>query len=71
MIKMLKEKSKLSIIIISHNLQQMFSVVDRIMVIRRGKLVAVKDANQVSADDVVKYITGSEEVKKNNVNERI
>ncbi len=64
LIKLLKEKSKLSIIIISHNLQHIFSVVDRIMVLRRGKLIVVKNAHEVTADDVVKYITGSGEVKK-------
>ena len=42
----------------------MFSIVDRIMVLRRGKLVTVQDAHKVTADDVVKYITGSKEVVK-------
>ena len=61
-IKTLKERSKLSIIIISHNLQHVFSIVDRIMVLRRGKLVTVQDAHAVTAEEVVKYITGSDEV---------
>ncbi len=61
-IKLLKEKSKLSIIIISHNMQHIFSVVDRIQVLRRGKLVTVQEAQEVSADDIVKYITGADKV---------
>lgn len=62
LIKMLKEKSGLSIIIISHNLQHIFKIVDRILVLRRGKLVTVQDVNDVTSDDIVKYITGSENV---------
>ncbi len=61
-IKMLKEKSNLSIIIISHNMQHIFSVVDRIQVLRRGKLITVQDAHKVTTDDIVKYITGAEKV---------
>lgn len=61
-IRMLKEKSKMSIIVISHNMQHIFKMVDRIMVLRRGKLVTVRDVHDVSSDDIVKYITGSEEV---------
>lgn len=61
-IKMLKEKSNLSIIIISHNMQHIFSVVDRIMVLRLGKLVTVQNVHNVTATDIVKYITGSEKV---------
>ena len=58
------QKHGLSIIIITHNLQHIFSVVDRIMVIRRGKRVGVVNASDVSADDVVSMITGSQVVKK-------
>jgi len=59
---MLKEKSNLSIIIISHNMQHIFSVVDRIMVLRRGKVVTVQSIHEVTATDIVKYITGSDRV---------
>ena len=62
LIKMLKEKSKISIIIISHNMQHMFSVVDRIMVLRRGKLITIQDARKVTASDIVKFITGADKV---------
>lgn len=62
LIKLLKEKSKMSVIIISHNMQHLFSIVDRIMVLRRGKFITVQDVHEVSANDIIKYITGSEEV---------
>jgi len=62
LIKLLKEKSQMSAIIISHNMQHVFSIVDRIMVLRRGKLITVQDVHDVTATDIIKYITGAEEV---------
>lgn len=60
LIKKLKEYG-LSIIIISHNLQHVFSLVDRIMILRRGKVVGIKDANNTTAKEIVTLITGAEE----------
>lgn len=62
LIKLMKEKSHISVIIISHNMQHVFSIVDRIMVLRRGKLITVQDIHDVTSNDIIKYITGSEEV---------
>jgi len=62
LIKLLKEESHMSIIIISHNMQHMLSVVDRVMVLRRGKLITVQDVHDVTATDIIKCITGAEEV---------
>ena len=62
LIKMLRDKLNVSIIIISHNMQHIFSVVNRIMVLRRGKLITVQDVHEVTANDIVKYIIGAEEV---------
>ena len=62
LIKLLKEKSHMSVIIISHNMQHVFSIVDRIMVLRRGKLITVQDVHDVTATDIIKHITGAEEV---------
>jgi len=58
-IKSLKEKSHISILIISHNMQHIFNVVDRIMALMLGKLVTVQNVHDTTATDVVKYITGS------------
>src|SRR4030042_1670442 len=57
LIKMLKEQSGISIIIISHNMQHLFSVVDRIMVLRRGKKITVQNVHDVTGTDIVKFIT--------------
>jgi len=62
LIKMLKEQSGISIIIISHNMQHLFSVVDRIMVLRRGKKITVQNVHDVTGTDIVKFITGAEAI---------
>lgn len=62
LIKLLKEDSHMSVIIISHNMQHLFSIVDRIMVLRRGNLITVQDVHDVTATDIIKHITGAEEV---------
>lgn len=63
LIKKLK-KHGISVIIISHNLQHIFSVVDRIMILRRGKKVGTKEAHNTGADEIVSMITGAEVVGK-------
>lgn len=62
LIKLMKEESHISVIIISHNMQHVFSIVDRILVLRRGKLITVQNVHDVTANDIIKYITGAEQV---------
>ncbi len=59
LIKSLKEKN-ISIIIISHNLQHVFSVADRVMVLRRGRNAGERMIRETDGDEVVKMITGAE-----------
>ncbi len=47
------------LILISHNMRQVFDLVDRIVVFRRGRIVANLDKSQTSGEDVVAYITGA------------
>lgn len=63
LIKKLKEHD-MSVIIISHNLQHVFKVVDRIMVLRRGEKVGIKNAHETDADEIVGMITGSKVVER-------
>jgi fructose transport system ATP-binding protein len=51
----------LSMIIISHNLQHVFSLVDRIMILRRGDFIDVKDVHETTAEEIVSQITGAGE----------
>ncbi|MCJ7677581.1 MAG: ATP-binding cassette domain-containing protein [Anaerolineales bacterium] len=51
-------------VIISHNLQHVFSVVDRIVVIRRGVIRGERLIGQVVGDEIVSMITGAAELRK-------
>lgn len=48
----------IGILIISHNLPDVFHVADRITVLRRGERVGIVRADEVEATDVVAMITG-------------
>jgi ABC-type sugar transport system ATPase subunit len=48
------------VVVISHNLQHVFSVADRIMVLRRGRVVGVREKASTTPDEVVKLIVGVE-----------
>lgn len=48
-----------AVIIISHNLADVFEVADHINVLYLGQMVASLDADQTTRDDVVGYITGA------------
>ncbi len=45
-------------ILISHNLRQVFDLVDRIVVFRRGRIVANLRKDETDGNDIVSYITG-------------
>jgi fructose transport system ATP-binding protein len=47
------------LILISHNLRQVFDLVDRIVVFRRGRIVANLKREETDGQDVVAYITGA------------
>ena len=48
-----------AVIIISHNLADVFAVADQIYVLYLGQMVATLDTKDTSSDDVVGYITGT------------
>ncbi len=50
----------LSVIVISHNMQHVFKIADRVMVLRQGKKVGEKLIMNTCTDEVVKMITGAE-----------
>lgn len=59
-IRTLKEQGE-PLILVSHNMRQVFDLVDRIVVFRRGRICADLDirAGTISGEDVVGYITGA------------
>jgi fructose transport system ATP-binding protein len=48
-----------ALILISHNMRQVFDLVDRIVVFRRGRIVANLEKSRTSGEEVVAYITGA------------
>lgn len=52
----------LGVVVISHNLQQIFEVADRLVVLRLGRVAADVKKTEVSAGDIVGYITGAQHV---------
>jgi len=50
------------VIIISHNMQDVFAVADRIVIMRRGKKVAERIASETTPDEIVSLMVGAEAV---------
>ncbi len=50
------KRDRISIIIISHNINEVFEVADRFMVMKQGALVGVKPKAETSIDDIVSMI---------------
>ena len=57
-IRTLKEQGE-PLILVSHNMRQVFDLVDRIVVFRRGRIVANLKKEDTDGQDVVAYITGA------------
>lgn len=57
-IRTLKDQGE-PLILISHNMRQVFDLVDRIIVFRRGRIVANLRKDDTDGQDVVAYITGA------------
>lgn len=57
-IRALKEAGE-PLILISHNMRQVFDLVDRIVVFRRGRICANLNKEETDGQDVVAYITGA------------
>jgi len=50
----------LGVVVISHNMADVFAVCDRVVVLRLGRRVATFDVHSVSSDEVVSAITGAQ-----------
>ena len=55
------------LILISHNMRQVFDLADRIVVFRRGRIVANLIKNDTSGEEVVQYITGAKQAPEGQV----
>lgn len=52
----------LAVAVISHNLQHVFAIADRIQVMRGGRSVGVRRRQQTSGEEIVRMITGADEL---------
>ena len=57
--KIKKEKKELSMIIVSHNIQQVFEITDRIIVLRHGSIVGIRDKISTNPEEIIGLITGA------------
>jgi len=57
-VRTLKDQGE-SLILVSHNMRQVFDLVDRIIVFRRGRICANLRKEETDGNDVVAYITGA------------
>ncbi len=62
LIRRLKEQNVAGVLI-SHNLEHVFSVVDRVVVLRRGAIQGERQIRDVVGDEIVSMITGVSELK--------
>ena len=52
-----------SVVLISHNIQDVFAVSDRISVMRHGRCIAVRDTPRTTPEEIIGLITGANEVR--------
>ncbi|WP_299820322.1 ATP-binding cassette domain-containing protein [uncultured Jannaschia sp.] len=62
-IKTLRRQGK-SVVLISHNVQDVFEVSDRITVLRRGQRIGLLETANTTPEEVVGYITGAAAAKR-------
>ncbi len=51
--------SGLSVVVISHNLEHVFTVADRLVVLRRGRRVGTRMKSETTKEEIVSLITGA------------
>ena len=52
----------MAVLIVSHNLRQVFDLCDTIWVMRRGRIAGHRERRSVSAEDIVRLITGADAI---------
>ncbi|MGP1395546.1 MAG: ATP-binding cassette domain-containing protein [Inquilinaceae bacterium] len=57
-IRRLREQGK-SVILISHNIQDVFEVSDRITVLRQGRCIGVRETERTTPEEIIGLITGA------------
>jgi D-xylose transport system ATP-binding protein len=53
------KRYEMSVVVISHNLEHVFAVADRLVVLRRGRRVGTRMKSQTTKEEIVSLITGA------------
>jgi len=61
MIEKLRTERGISFLVISHNMQDVYRIADKIVVLRQGRHVKTLNKSETSPQDIVAYITGAKE----------
>ena len=64
------KKQGITIIFISHHLEELFIVGERVTVMRDGKFVTCQELKDITEDDLVEYMTGAKVEKKESLEEK-
>ena len=59
MIEKLRDSGQMGMLIISHNMQDVYRIADKIVVLRQGRHVITLDKHATDPQDIVAYITGA------------
>jgi ABC-type sugar transport system ATPase subunit len=61
MIEELRDQKGLTFIVISHNMQNVYRIADRVVVLRQGRHAATLQKSETTLEEIVAYITGAKE----------
>lgn len=61
MIEKLRDTAQMGIMVISHNMQDVYRIADRIVVLRQGRHVATLIKTETDPQEIVAYITGAKQ----------
>ncbi len=59
MLKRINKALGLTMLMISHSMPDVFAICDRIIILRNGKLVGIRETESTSIDEIISFITGS------------
>ena len=59
MISHAAERGNMGMIVVAHNIQHIFQVCTRMIVLRQGRLVADVKADETDPEEIVAFITGA------------
>jgi ABC-type sugar transport system ATPase subunit len=61
MIEKLRDSKHMGMLVISHNMQDVYRIADKIVVLRQGRQVVTLNKAETSPQEIVAYITGAKE----------